>query len=56
MLSEKQVLTVPECSQEYDLKAYTIRRWAKQGKFLTLRSGAKILINRAVFERFLNAL
>ena len=48
------ICTIKQLAQETGMSEYTIRCWAKQGKFNTLKSGTKYLINYDVFIKFLN--
>lgn len=48
------ICTIKQLAAETGISEYTIRCWVKQGKFKTMRSGRKYLINYAVFMRYVN--
>ncbi len=48
------ICTIKQLASETGISEYTVRCWVKQGKFKTLRSGSKCLINYDVFMKFLN--
>ena len=47
------VYSIPQCAAAYNLPAYALRRWIKEGKLKAVRSGRKIFINTDVLNSFL---
>ena len=48
-----RLASVEECASLTRLSPFTIRLWARQGKFLWYKLGSRMVIDQADFERFI---
>lgn len=50
--NEKQLLSIPQISVQYNISKYTVRRFLQNG-LPSVKTGRKVLINRNTFENFI---